>query len=361
MSAQRILDSVDKILRRQAALTEFRTCATIMVWAKKREGEMTRLQACECVCIRRASMGARSTFTVRKISYGVGVERIFPDNSPNIDKIEVIARGRVHQARLYYLRDLSGKAARIKEREGTGEAETQAEAAPAAATADGAEGAAAAGAAAREGATFRRARDGTTARASRDGTTARASRDRTTALGRWSRDWRLARWSRDRRLARRSRQKPIHAMEPPLARRAMERPLAPRAIEPPLSADGAATGASRDGAATALSRLARARMSRDGIRAAFAVSTTTRARDLSRSNLDLRNGARARARALWTLWSAATRTRAPARRSTSPPAHHALCTPLARARARGPRMSDGRATTVRKSRCVARLVNATCS
>jgi large subunit ribosomal protein L19 len=54
---------------------------------------------------------------VRKISYGVGVERIFPDNSPNIDKVEVIARGRVNQSRLYYLRDLSGKAARIKERE----------------------------------------------------------------------------------------------------------------------------------------------------------------------------------------------------------------------------------------------------
>src|SRR3569623_2111358 len=218
---------------------------------------------------------------------------------------------------------------------------------------------------------------------SRDGTTARASRDGTTALGRWSRDSRgpamerrlagsregaaapLSRRARRSRdwparameprlappameppLAGRAMEPPLarRAMEPPLARRAMERPLAPRAIEPPLSADGAATGASRDGAATALSRLARARMSRDGIRAAFAVSTTTRARDLSRSNLDLRNGARARARALWTLWSAATRTRAPARRSTRPPAHHALCTPLARARARGPRMSDGRAT-----------------
>jgi len=147
MSAQRILDSIDKSQRRQAALPEFRPGDSIKVWAKIREGEKTRLQAFEGVCIRRVSKGARSTFTVRKISYGVGVERIFPDNSPNIDKIEVIARGRVHQARLYYLRDLSGKAARIKEREGTGEAETQAEAAPAAATAEGAEGAAAEGAA----------------------------------------------------------------------------------------------------------------------------------------------------------------------------------------------------------------------
>ncbi|HTR55162.1 MAG TPA: 50S ribosomal protein L19 [Kofleriaceae bacterium] len=140
---QRILDSIDKSQRRQAALPEFRPGDSIKVWAKIREGEKTRLQAFEGVCIRRVAKGARSTFTVRKISYGVGVERIFPDNSPNIDKVEVIARGRVHQSRLYYLRDLSGKAARIKEREGTeggegGEA-ADAEAAPA----DGADVAAA--------------------------------------------------------------------------------------------------------------------------------------------------------------------------------------------------------------------------
>src|SRR5439155_8644522 len=118
MTTQRILDSIDKSQRRSAALPEFRPGDSIKVWAKIREGEKTRLQAFEGVCIRRVSKGARSTFTVRKISYGVGVDRIFPDNSPNIDKVEVIARGRVHQARLYYLRDLSGKAARIKEREG---------------------------------------------------------------------------------------------------------------------------------------------------------------------------------------------------------------------------------------------------
>jgi large subunit ribosomal protein L19 len=121
MSAHRILESIEKSQRRQASLPEFRPGDSIKVWAKIREGEKTRLQAFEGVCIRRVSKGSRSTFTVRKISYGVGVERIFPDNSPNIDKIEVISRGRVHQARLYYLRDLSGKAARIKEREGTGE------------------------------------------------------------------------------------------------------------------------------------------------------------------------------------------------------------------------------------------------
>jgi large subunit ribosomal protein L19 len=119
MSAQRILDSIDKSQRRQSTLPEFRPGDSIKVWAKIREGEKTRLQAFEGVCIRRVSKGSRSTFTVRKISYGVGVERIFPDNSPNIDKIEVIQRGKVHQSRLYYLRDLSGKAARIKEREGS--------------------------------------------------------------------------------------------------------------------------------------------------------------------------------------------------------------------------------------------------
>ena len=130
MSAHRILDSIDKSQRRSATLPEFRPGDSIKVWAKIREGEKTRLQAFEGVCIRRVSKGARSTFTVRKISYGVGVERIFPDNSPNIDKVEVIARGRVHQSRLYYLRDLSGKAARIKEREGD-TSESTAGAAPA--------------------------------------------------------------------------------------------------------------------------------------------------------------------------------------------------------------------------------------
>lgn len=157
MSAHRILESIDKSQRRQANLPEFRPGDSIKVWAKIREGEKTRLQAFEGVCIRRISKGSRSTFTVRKISYGVGVERIFPDNSPNIDKIEVMSRGRVHQAKLYYLRDLSGKAARIKEREG-GPEEHRAEAVepppPAVAAAEGAaaEGAAAEAAAPAEAA-----------------------------------------------------------------------------------------------------------------------------------------------------------------------------------------------------------------
>lgn len=123
MSASRILASIEKSSRRSTPLPDFRPGDSVKVWAKIREGEKTRLQAFEGVCIARVSRGARSTFTVRKISYGVGVERIFPDNSPNIERVEVLARGRVHQSKLYYLRDLTGKAARIKEREGDGLAE----------------------------------------------------------------------------------------------------------------------------------------------------------------------------------------------------------------------------------------------
>ena len=120
MSASRILATIEKTARRGAPLPDFRPGDSIKVWAKIREGEKFRLQAFEGVCIARHSKGSRSTFTVRKISYGVGVERTFPDNSPNVDRVEIIARGRVHQSKLYYLRDLTGKAARIKEREGEG-------------------------------------------------------------------------------------------------------------------------------------------------------------------------------------------------------------------------------------------------
>ena len=146
MSANRILASIDQSSRRPAGLPEFRPGDSLKVWAKIREGEKTRLQAFEGVCIRRVQKGARSTFTVRKISYGVGVERIFPVNSPNIEKVELVSRGQVNQARLYYLRDLSGKAARIKEREGKYESalvEAPVAAAPEAETADAADAAAA--------------------------------------------------------------------------------------------------------------------------------------------------------------------------------------------------------------------------
>ena len=115
------IQKIEKQYARKEPLPEFRVGDTLKVWVRIREGDTTRLQAFEGVCIRRHRADNRSSFTVRKISYGVGVERVFPDNSPNIDKVEVKARGRVRQARLYYLRDLTGKAARIKERGYEGE------------------------------------------------------------------------------------------------------------------------------------------------------------------------------------------------------------------------------------------------
>ena len=111
-----LIQKIENQFLRKVPLPEFRAGDTIKVWVKIREGEKTRLQAFEGVCIRRRHDGNRQSFTVRKISYGVGVERVFAANSPNVDRIEVKSRGRVRQARLYYLRNLSGKAARIKER-----------------------------------------------------------------------------------------------------------------------------------------------------------------------------------------------------------------------------------------------------
>ena len=88
---------------------------TVKVWVKVREGEKERLQAYEGVVIARSGTGIMENFTVRKISYGEGVERVFPVLSPNIDRIEVLKRGKVRRAKLYYLRDRRGKSARIFE------------------------------------------------------------------------------------------------------------------------------------------------------------------------------------------------------------------------------------------------------
>src|SRR5919198_2626803 len=98
----------------KANIPDFKVGDTVRVHAKIREGDKERIQVFEGVVISRANSGNRATFTVRKISYGVGVERIFPLHSPRIDRIEVVSRGRVRRAKLYYLRELSGKAARIK-------------------------------------------------------------------------------------------------------------------------------------------------------------------------------------------------------------------------------------------------------
>ncbi len=89
---------------------------TIKVHAKIREGEKERIQIFQGVVVRKRKGNTGATFTVRKVSYGIGVERIFPLHSPFIDKIEILSRGRVRRARLYYLRKLRGKAARIKEK-----------------------------------------------------------------------------------------------------------------------------------------------------------------------------------------------------------------------------------------------------
>ena len=97
-------------------IPEFRVGDTLRVQVKVVEGSRERLQAFECVCIARRNGSCRETFTVRRTSYGIGVERTFPVHSPRVDSITVIRRGKVRRAKLYYLRSLSGKAAKIKER-----------------------------------------------------------------------------------------------------------------------------------------------------------------------------------------------------------------------------------------------------
>ena len=98
------------------AIPEFRPGDTLRVGVKVVEGDRTRVQNFEGVCIARANRGMGSSFTVRKISFGEGVERVFPLYSPNIESIEVVRRGVVRRAKLYYLRGRTGKAARIAER-----------------------------------------------------------------------------------------------------------------------------------------------------------------------------------------------------------------------------------------------------
>ena len=95
---------------------EFGAGDTITVTVKIKEGSKERLQAFQGVVLQRRGSGATETFTIRKMSSGIGVERIFPVNMPNIDKIEVNKRGSVRRARIFYLRELTGKSARIKER-----------------------------------------------------------------------------------------------------------------------------------------------------------------------------------------------------------------------------------------------------
>ena len=109
------LDALDAASLR-TDVPDFRPGDTVKVYVKVVEGTRSRVQVFQGVVIRRHGGGLRETFTVRKVSFGVGVERTFPVHSPIIDKIEVVTRGDVRRAKLYYLRDLRGKAAKIKER-----------------------------------------------------------------------------------------------------------------------------------------------------------------------------------------------------------------------------------------------------
>ncbi|AIN82153.1 MULTISPECIES: 50S ribosomal protein L19 [Corynebacterium] len=110
-----ILDKVDAAYLRDD-IPEFRAGDTVEVDVKIVEGKTERIQVFKGVVIRRQGGGIRETFTVRKMSFGIGVERTFPVHSPNIDEIRVVFKGDVRRAKLYYLRNLRGKAARIKER-----------------------------------------------------------------------------------------------------------------------------------------------------------------------------------------------------------------------------------------------------
>ena len=110
-----IIDLVDAGQLRDD-IPDFRPGDTLDVHVKVIEGSVTRTQVFTGFVVRRQGGGIRETFTVRKVSFGIGVERTFPVHSPNIEKIEVVRKGKVRRAKLYYMRDLRGKAARIKER-----------------------------------------------------------------------------------------------------------------------------------------------------------------------------------------------------------------------------------------------------
>jgi large subunit ribosomal protein L19 len=114
------MNTIPKIAELESAqlrtgLPEFRVGDTVRVYYRIVEGDKERIQVFQGVVIKRHRAGARSTFTVRKISFNVGVERIFMSHSPRIEKVEVVSRGVVRRARLFYLRDLQGKAARVRD------------------------------------------------------------------------------------------------------------------------------------------------------------------------------------------------------------------------------------------------------
>ncbi len=109
-----IIDQIEKEQLRND-LTSFNVGDTVRVMVKVKEGEKERIQAYEGVVIAKKGASIRETFTVRRVSFGIGVERTFPLHSPKIDKILVVRKGKVRRAKIYYLRHLSGKAAKVKE------------------------------------------------------------------------------------------------------------------------------------------------------------------------------------------------------------------------------------------------------
>ena len=109
-----LINTIEKEFMKEN-VADFNVGDTVKVFVKVVEGTRERLQAYEGVVIARKNGGVRETFTVRRISFGVGVERVFPVHSPRIDRVEVVKHGKVRRAKLYYLRNLSGKAAKIKD------------------------------------------------------------------------------------------------------------------------------------------------------------------------------------------------------------------------------------------------------
>ena len=109
-----VIESLEKEQLRDD-IPEFKAGDTVRLFIRIIEGGKERIQQYEGIVIKRQNSGIRETFTVRRVSYGVGVEKTFPVHSPKLEKIQVMRRGRVRRAKLYYLRDLTGKAARIKD------------------------------------------------------------------------------------------------------------------------------------------------------------------------------------------------------------------------------------------------------
>lgn len=116
MSVHPIIDKIELTQLRENPLPSFQAGDTVDVHVRITEGEKERIQIFTGVVIAISGQGSRRSFTVRKISYGIGVERVFPMHSPSIAKVDVTFRGRVRRAKLYYLRELRGRAARIREK-----------------------------------------------------------------------------------------------------------------------------------------------------------------------------------------------------------------------------------------------------